>query len=341
MPGSNFVLPRNTPYGVDVRSTGSIMTPRLTRDALRQPPWSCALAVIVPVTAMLMLEAAGVFVDRLPSAPLLAAVLAVAWYCGRLPALLATIVSIGLHAYVLIRSPRHETDVADVVGLILFAGLAVFVSYAAPRLGQTLRELEHERKREQIARTEAERHGREADELRRLSRALTHTASPTAAAQRVADAVKRFFDPSSAVVRLLEPDGAMVAVAIAGENPRGDPRSSDAGGVRRRGAGRDAAQSGYDELGPFGSAHRSAFPSQGSAREARSPARHRRAAHRRRRRHRNARAERHDDANLCGDRARPLPGPGQPRCRWDPKRPALSAGTDGAPGGGGKQPNEG
>jgi signal transduction histidine kinase/ActR/RegA family two-component response regulator len=195
------------------------MTSRLTRDALRQPPWSYALAVIVPVTAMLMLEAAGVFVDRLPSAPLLAAVLAVAWYCGRLPALLATVVSIVLHAYVLIRSPRHETDIADVLGLILFAGLAVFVSYAAPRLGQTLRELEHERKREQIARTEAERHGREADELRRLSRALTHTASPTAAAQRVADAVKRFFDPSSAVVRLLEPDGAMVAVAIAGENP--------------------------------------------------------------------------------------------------------------------------
>jgi signal transduction histidine kinase/ActR/RegA family two-component response regulator len=195
------------------------MTPRLTRDVLRQPPWSYALAVIVPVTAMLMLQAAGVFVDRLPSAPLLAAILAVAWYCGRLPALLATIVSIVLHAYVLIRSPRHETDVGDVVGLILFAGLAVFVSYAAPRLRQTLRELEHERKREQIARTEAERHGREADELRRLSRALTHTASPTAAAQRVADAVKRFFEPSSAVVRLLEPDGAMVAFAIAGENP--------------------------------------------------------------------------------------------------------------------------
>jgi signal transduction histidine kinase/ActR/RegA family two-component response regulator len=195
------------------------MTPRLTRDVLRQPPWSYALAAVAPVTAMLMLQAAGVFVDRLPSAPLLAAILAVAWYCGRLPALLATIVSIVLHAYVLIRSPRHETDAGDVVGLILFAGLAVFVSYAAPRLGQTLRELEHERKREQIARTEAERHGREADELRRLSRALTHTASPTAAAQRVADAVKRFFEPSSAVVRLLEPDGAMVAVAIAGENP--------------------------------------------------------------------------------------------------------------------------
>jgi putative ABC transport system substrate-binding protein len=95
----------------------------------------------------------------------------------------------------------------------------VFVSYAAPRLGQSLRELDLERKREQIARTEAERHSREAHELRRLSRALTHTDSATAAAQRVADAVMRLFDPSSAVVRLIETDGAMTAVAVAGENP--------------------------------------------------------------------------------------------------------------------------
>jgi PAS domain S-box-containing protein len=80
-------------------------------------------------------------------------------------------------------------------------------------------ELERERKAEQIARAEAERHSREADELRRLSRALTYTTSPTAAAQRVADAVKRLFEPSSAVVRLLESDGAMVAVAVAGDNP--------------------------------------------------------------------------------------------------------------------------
>jgi signal transduction histidine kinase/ActR/RegA family two-component response regulator len=195
------------------------MIPRLTRDVLRQPPWSYALAVIVPVTVILMLQAAGVFVDRFPSAPLLAAVLAVAWYCGRRAALLATGISIVFHAYVLMRSPLHRTDVAEVVGLVLFAGLAVFVSYATPRLGQTLRELERERKREQIARTEAERHSREADELRRLARALTNTTSPTAAGQRVADAVKRLFDPSSAVVRLLEPDGAMVAVAVAGENP--------------------------------------------------------------------------------------------------------------------------
>jgi signal transduction histidine kinase/ActR/RegA family two-component response regulator len=175
--------------------------------------------VIVPTTVLLLLHAAGVFVDRLPSAPLLDAVLAVAWYCGRLPALLSTAISIVFHAYMLVPSPRRGFDIADAVALILFAGLAVFVSYATPRLGQTLRELELERKREHSARTEAERHSREADELRRLSRALTHTDSATAAAQRVADAVKRLFDPSSAVVRLLEPDGAMVAVAIAGENP--------------------------------------------------------------------------------------------------------------------------
>jgi signal transduction histidine kinase/ActR/RegA family two-component response regulator len=167
---------------------------------------------------MLLLRSAGVFVDRLPSVPLLAAVLAVAWYCERGPALLATVISIVFHAYVLIRSPLLETNIADVVGLILFALLAIFVSYAASRLGQNLRELERERQREESARTEAERHSREADELRRLSRALTHTADPAAAAQRVADAVKRLFNASSVVVRLLEPDGTMVAVAIAGEN---------------------------------------------------------------------------------------------------------------------------
>ena len=198
---------------------GSVMMiPRLTRDGLRHPPWSYALGVLVPVTAVLMLRAAGVFVDRLPSAPLLAAVLVVAWYCGRSASLLATGISILFHAYMLIRLPLREIDVADALGLILFAGLAVFVSYATPRLGQTLRELEHERTLEQMARAQAERHGREADELRRLSAALTQTASPTAAAQRVADAVQRFFSASSAVVRLVEPDGAMVAVAIAGDN---------------------------------------------------------------------------------------------------------------------------
>ena len=195
------------------------MIPRLTRDILRQPPWSYGLAVTVPAIAVLMLRGAGVFIDRLPSAPLLAAVLAVAWYCGRFPALLATVIGIGFHVDVLLLSPSHRIDAADAVGVILFAGLAIFVSYATPRLGHTLRELEHERKLEQNARTEAERHSREADELRRLSRALTHTASPVVAAQRVADAVKRLFDPSSAVVRLVEPDGAMVTVAVAGENP--------------------------------------------------------------------------------------------------------------------------
>src|SRR4030095_9023032 len=111
---------------------GSIMIPRLTRDVLRQPPWSWALAAIVPATAMLMLQGAGVFVDRLPSALLLAAILAVAWYCGRLPALLATAISIVFHAYMLIRSPRQGTDVADAIGLILFAGLAGVASLRHP-----------------------------------------------------------------------------------------------------------------------------------------------------------------------------------------------------------------
>src|SRR5215813_822821 len=126
-----------------------IMRARSTREILQQPPWSYALGMIVPVVTMLLLQSAGVFVDRLPSAPLLAAVLAVAWYCARGPALLATAISAVFHGYVLIRSPLHEANVADVVGLILFALLALFVSYAAPRLGQSLRELERERQREQ------------------------------------------------------------------------------------------------------------------------------------------------------------------------------------------------
>src|SRR5262249_21118145 len=138
----------------------STMGPRRRRDILQEPPWSYVLGVIVPTTVLLLLQAAGVFVDRLPSAPLLAAVLAVAWYCGRLPALLSTAISMVFHAYTLVPSPRHAFDVADAVALILFAGLAVFISYAAPRLGQSLRELEVERQREQIARTEAERHSR-------------------------------------------------------------------------------------------------------------------------------------------------------------------------------------
>lgn len=196
-----------------------MIKPRLTPDVLRQPPWSYVLAALFPVSVMVILKSTGVFVDRLPSAALLAGVLAVAWYCGHRPALLATAISLVFDAYVIARSPLHRTDLAEVIGLLLFAGLAVFLSYAAPRLEQTLRELEAEREREHIARAAAERHSREADELRRLSRALTHTASPTAAGQRVADAVERLFDPSSAVVRLLEPDGAMVAVAIAGDNP--------------------------------------------------------------------------------------------------------------------------
>ncbi len=188
-------------------------------DVFRQSPWSYLLAVLVPLSVLLIFKGTGIFVDRLPSAALLAGVLAVAWYCGRRPALVATAVSLVFHAYVIARSPTHHTDVAEVVGLLLFAGLAVFLSHATPRLGQTLRELEAERQREHSARATAERHSREADELRRLSQTLTRTTSPTAAAQRVADAVQRLFEPSSAVLRLLEPDGTMVAVAIAGTNP--------------------------------------------------------------------------------------------------------------------------
>jgi signal transduction histidine kinase/CheY-like chemotaxis protein len=195
------------------------ITSRFTPDVVRQPPWSYVLAALLAFSVILILKATGVVVDRLQSAALLVGVLAVAWYCGRRPALVATAISFVFPAYVIGRSPAHGTDVQELVELLLFVGLTVFLSHATARLGQTVREREAERQRQHIARAAAERHSREADELRRLSQALTRTTSPTAAGQRVADAVQRLFEPSSAVVRLLEPDGTMVAVAIAGTNP--------------------------------------------------------------------------------------------------------------------------
>ncbi len=191
-----------------------------TREALRRPVWRHVLAVAVPVTVMLVIAPVDAYAEHVPNLPLLAGVLAVAWYGGRRSALLATVVSIVvLHAHVLRRHGTLRLEVPDVVGVVLFGGLALFLAWGAPRLRRMLYELERERQREQRALAEAERHGREADELRGLSQALTSTTSPTAAAQRVADAVKRLFECSSAVVRLLEVDGSMVAMAVAGENP--------------------------------------------------------------------------------------------------------------------------
>ncbi|MBI2204651.1 MAG: response regulator [Candidatus Rokubacteria bacterium] len=175
---------------------------------------------MAPVAMMLMFRISGGLLDRLPGPPMLAAVLGVAWYCGRRPALLATGISIALlHLFVLSRGDPYETDIPELLGLLTFWAVAVFLSYVAPRLEHTLRELERERERQLAARAEAERHGREADELRGLAQALTHTTKTAVAAQRVADAAHRLFDPSSVAVRLLEPDGALVAVAVAGANP--------------------------------------------------------------------------------------------------------------------------
>src|SRR5215831_6847733 len=107
-----------------------MIIPPSTRAALHQPPWSYGFAVAVPVAVMLIFQVGGVFLARLPSPPMLAAVLAVAWYCGRHAALAATGISILLlHIHVLKRGQPYRTDVPDVIGLVLFAGLAIFLSY--------------------------------------------------------------------------------------------------------------------------------------------------------------------------------------------------------------------
>jgi signal transduction histidine kinase len=196
------------------------MIPPTAREVLRRPRWSYGLAIAAPAAMILIVYNAGGVLHRLPGLPMLAAILAVAWYCGRQPALVATSLSIALlHVYVLNRGDPVRTGIPELIGLVTFGTLAGFLSYAVPHLGHTLRELDRERERQHLARADAERHGREADELRRLSQALTHTTNTADAAQRVAEAAQRLFDPSSVALRLLEADGAMVAVAVAGANP--------------------------------------------------------------------------------------------------------------------------
>lgn len=186
----------------------------MVREVLRRPSVSYLLGAALPITVMLVLRATPLF-DRLPGAPMLMAVLAVAWYCGPRPALLAT----GVATAALSWARLQRLDVPEAISLLMFTGCALFIAYTASRLAATLRDLERQRQREQAGRAEAERLSREAHELRRLSRALTYTTTPIAASQRVADAVQRLFDASSTVVRLLEADGSLVAVAIAGRNP--------------------------------------------------------------------------------------------------------------------------
>ena len=66
------------------------------------------------------------------------------------------------------------------------------------------------------AEEERERLRRHADELARVARSLTESLDISAVAQRIAESILPLFEAQSSVVRLLEPDGSLACVAIAG-----------------------------------------------------------------------------------------------------------------------------
>ena len=67
------------------------------------------------------------------------------------------------------------------------------------------------------AEEERERLRRHADELARVARSLTESLDISAVAQRIAESILPLFEAQSSVVRLLQPDGALACVAIAGK----------------------------------------------------------------------------------------------------------------------------
>jgi PAS domain S-box-containing protein len=67
------------------------------------------------------------------------------------------------------------------------------------------------------AEEERERLRRQADELARVARGLTESLDISAVAQRIAESILPLFEAQSSVVRLLQPDGALACVAIAGK----------------------------------------------------------------------------------------------------------------------------
>ena len=67
------------------------------------------------------------------------------------------------------------------------------------------------------AEEERERLRRHADELGRIARRLTESLDATEVAERIAQSILPLFQAQSSVVRLLEPDGSLTCVAIAGK----------------------------------------------------------------------------------------------------------------------------
>ena len=67
------------------------------------------------------------------------------------------------------------------------------------------------------AENEREQQRRYADELGRVARRLTESLDVSEVAERIAEAILPLFQAQSSVVRLLQPDGSLVCVAIAGK----------------------------------------------------------------------------------------------------------------------------
>jgi PAS domain S-box-containing protein len=67
------------------------------------------------------------------------------------------------------------------------------------------------------AEEEREQLRRHADELARVARSLTESLDISAVAQRIAESILPLFEAQSSVVRLLQPDGSLACVAIAGK----------------------------------------------------------------------------------------------------------------------------
>ena len=62
-----------------------------------------------------------------------------------------------------------------------------------------------------------EQHRRHADALARVARSLTESLDISAVAERIAESILSLFQAQSSVVRLLQPDGSLACVAIAGK----------------------------------------------------------------------------------------------------------------------------
>ncbi len=126
--------------------------------ALRRWAW----AVIVPAAVIGGILLSRPLLDKAPFTSLLAAVLFVAWHSGHAPALFATALSMmfAMFFYLAPQGTLQVSNPGDIAGLVVFLAVALFAARVTARVREAMR-------REQVARTEAERQHEEADGLRR------------------------------------------------------------------------------------------------------------------------------------------------------------------------------